>query len=136
MVVFLFKVVLWSPTILFSSYWKFMWNQTLANFYQNKCRIQVTGKNNTYRKIANSNTSFLEAHIGLFRLLMKGIFSPYTAQCSRPTPELFFWIQLLLLKSSGIVLKSYLEVEIFVFFTLNIVYWPYQNCIFLPVWLK
>ena len=38
------------------------------------------------------------------------------AQCSRPTPELFFWIQLLLLKSSDIVLKSNLEVEFFVFF--------------------
>ena len=28
----------------------------------------------TYRKIASSNTSCLEAHIGFFRLLMKGIF--------------------------------------------------------------
>ena len=53
---------------------------------------------------------------------MHEITDRYTAQCSRPTPELFFWIQLLLLKSSDIVLKSYLEVEIFVFFTLNIVY--------------
>ena len=30
-----------------------------------------------YCKIASSNTSRLEAHIGLFRLLMKGIFGPY-----------------------------------------------------------
>ena len=30
-----------------------------------------------YRKIASSNTSRLEAHIGFFRLLMKGIFGPY-----------------------------------------------------------
>ena len=30
-----------------------------------------------YRKVASSNTSHLEAHAGLFRLLMKGIFDPY-----------------------------------------------------------
>ena len=30
-----------------------------------------------YRKIASSNTSRLEAHVGFFRLLMKGIFGPY-----------------------------------------------------------
>ena len=30
-----------------------------------------------YRKVASSNTSRLEAHIGFFRLLMKGIFGPY-----------------------------------------------------------
>ena len=30
-----------------------------------------------YCKIACSNMSRLEAHVGLFRLLMKGIFSPY-----------------------------------------------------------
>ena len=29
-----------------------------------------------YRKIASSNTSRLEAHVGFFRLLMKGIFGP------------------------------------------------------------
>ena len=29
-----------------------------------------------YRKIASSNTSRLEAHVGYFRLLMKGIFGP------------------------------------------------------------
>ena len=31
----------------------------------------------TYRKVAYSNTSHLEAHAGLFRLLMKGIFDTY-----------------------------------------------------------
>ena len=31
----------------------------------------------TYRKVASSNTSRLEAHAGFFRLLMKGIFDPY-----------------------------------------------------------
>ena len=31
----------------------------------------------TYRKIASSNTSHLEAHVGLLRLLMKGIFGTY-----------------------------------------------------------
>ena len=30
-----------------------------------------------YPKVASSNTSRLEAHIGFFRLLMKGIFYPY-----------------------------------------------------------
>ena len=30
-----------------------------------------------YRKVASSNTSHFEAHAGLFRLLMKGIFDPY-----------------------------------------------------------
>ena len=33
--------------------------------------------NDTYRKIASSNTSRLEAHLGFFRLLMKGLFGPY-----------------------------------------------------------
>ena len=28
-------------------------------------------------KVASFNTSWLEAHAGLFRLLMKGIFDPY-----------------------------------------------------------
>ena len=30
-----------------------------------------------YRKVASSNTSYLEAHAGFFRLLMKGIFDTY-----------------------------------------------------------
>ena len=30
-----------------------------------------------YRKVASSNTSCLEAHVGFFRLLMKGIFNAY-----------------------------------------------------------
>ena len=30
-----------------------------------------------YRKVASSNMSRLEAHVGFFRLLMKGIFEPY-----------------------------------------------------------
>ena len=30
-----------------------------------------------YRKMASSNTARLEAHVGFFRLLMKGIFGPY-----------------------------------------------------------
>ena len=30
---------------------------------------------NTYRKVASSNTSHLEAHAGFFRLLMKGFLS-------------------------------------------------------------
>ena len=31
----------------------------------------------TYHKIASSNTSCLEAHVGFFRWLKKGIFGPY-----------------------------------------------------------
>ena len=31
----------------------------------------------SYHKIASSNPSRLEAHVGFFRLLMKGIFGPY-----------------------------------------------------------
>ena len=31
----------------------------------------------TYRKVASSNMSRLEAHEGFFRYLMKGIFDPY-----------------------------------------------------------
>ena len=31
----------------------------------------------TYRKVASFNTSFLEAHDGFSRLLMRGIFDPY-----------------------------------------------------------
>ena len=30
-----------------------------------------------YRKVGTSNTSHLEAHIGIYRLLMKGIFDAY-----------------------------------------------------------
>ena len=33
-------------------------------------------KSNTYRKVASSNTSCLEAQADFFRLLMKGIFDP------------------------------------------------------------
>ena len=36
-----------------------------------------TSLRNTYRKIASSNTSRLEAHVGFFRMLMKGTFGPY-----------------------------------------------------------
>ena len=32
---------------------------------------------NEYRKVASSSPSRIEAHAGLFRLLMKGIFDPY-----------------------------------------------------------
>ena len=52
-----------------------------------ECNVQLlTHKNekytkisifiDAYRKIASSNTSRLEAHVGFFRLLMKGIFGP------------------------------------------------------------
>ena len=35
------------------------------------------GRPARYRKIASSNTSCLETHVGLFRLLMKEILGPY-----------------------------------------------------------
>ena len=37
----------------------------------------ISAEDKTYRKVANSNMSRLEAHAGFFRLLMKGIFDPY-----------------------------------------------------------
>ena len=37
----------------------------------------VGGSSTDYRKIASSNTSHLEAHVGFFRLLVQGIFGPY-----------------------------------------------------------
>ena len=38
----------------------------------------MDGAQPIYRKVPSSNTSGLEAHAGFFRLLMKGIFDPYT----------------------------------------------------------
>ena len=41
-------------------------------------QVSVFPANKTrYRKIASSNTSRLEVHVGFFRLLMKEIFGPY-----------------------------------------------------------
>ena len=34
-------------------------------------------RNSSYRKVASSNTSRLEAHTGIYRLLMKGIFDAH-----------------------------------------------------------
>ena len=43
-------------------------------------KIQITRtsyfSHDTYRKVASSNTSRLEAHAGFFRLLIKGICDP------------------------------------------------------------
>ena len=47
-----------------------------ANVFSDNC-TECTCHGNTYRKVASSNTSRLEAHVGFFRLLMKGIFDPY-----------------------------------------------------------
>ena len=44
--------------------------------------------NPTYRIVASSNTSHLEAHGGFFRLLMKGFFYPYVAF----DKKLMFWL--------------------------------------------
>ena len=38
--------------------------------------IWVFWQTSKYRKVMSSNTSHLEAHVGFFRLLMKGIFDP------------------------------------------------------------
>ena len=42
-------------------------------YVQKSCTVL----SNKYCKIASFNTSHLEAHVGSFRLLMKGIFGPY-----------------------------------------------------------
>ena len=45
---------------------------------QNKIMtLEVQNYKTEYRKVASSNTSRFEAHAGLFRLLMKGIFDAY-----------------------------------------------------------
>ena len=41
------------------------------------CETKIHHNKMKYRKVASCNTSRLEAHAGLFRLLMKGIFDPY-----------------------------------------------------------
>ena len=40
------------------------------------CCKKFVNENRTYRKVASSNFSGLEAHADFFRLLMKGIFDP------------------------------------------------------------
>ena len=42
-----------------------------------KKKIIFFAHEDIYRKIASSNMSRLEAHVGFFRLLMRGIFGPY-----------------------------------------------------------
>ena len=44
----------------------------------------------SYRKVASSNMSRLEAHVGFFRLLMKGIFNPYVQWSF--DKKLIFWL--------------------------------------------
>ena len=39
--------------------------------------VYFSRKYDMHCKIVKSNTSHLEAHVGLFRLLMKGNFGPY-----------------------------------------------------------
>ena len=39
--------------------------------------LSVQALDFNYHKIVSSNTSRLEAHVGIFRLLMKGIFGHY-----------------------------------------------------------
>ena len=39
--------------------------------------VEIKKTNFYYRKVMSYNTSRLEAHAAFFRLLMKGIFSPY-----------------------------------------------------------
>ena len=49
---------------------------SFTRFYFQNFQSLVFG----YRKIASSNTSCLEAHAELFRLLIKGIFDPYVLE--------------------------------------------------------
>ena len=42
-----------------------------------KYNVNLKDQFTAYRKIASSSTSCLEANVGFFRLLMKGIFGPY-----------------------------------------------------------
>ena len=48
--------------------------RTEINYFKTKLIRVLTI---TYCKVASPNTSCLEAHAGLFRLLMKGILDPY-----------------------------------------------------------
>jgi hypothetical protein len=59
---------------------------TLAFLYININKIKIIlnlvtfrqkSANFVYRIVANASPSRFEAHVGLFRLLMKGIFDPY-----------------------------------------------------------
>ena len=65
------NVSMWSAV-----YW------TTENVTECACEIETKKEEKIekvleYRKIASFNTSRLEAHVGFFRLLMKGIFGPY-----------------------------------------------------------
>ena len=44
-----------------------------------------------YRKMASFNMSRLEAHVGIYRLLMKGIFD-MLMYCDLLTQKVYFWI--------------------------------------------
>ena len=39
--------------------------------------VDISVVADTYRKVVSANTSRLEAHVGIFRMLMKEIFDPY-----------------------------------------------------------
>ena len=68
--------VIWYSFMLNTQYRYKKFNLTLPA--QNGIWVKFVDKVSfTYRKIASSNTSRLEAHVGFFRLLMKGIFGPY-----------------------------------------------------------
>ena len=57
----------------------------IQNSYQKYSKLQITelpnrlkvGYISDYRKVVSSSPSHFEAHAGLFRLLMKGIFDAY-----------------------------------------------------------
>ena len=54
-----------SSTFNIRCFYFIIWSKTGTEFWT------------TYGKIPSSNTSLSEAHVGFFKLLMKGIFSPY-----------------------------------------------------------
>ena len=53
--------------------------------------VYFSRKYNMHHKIVKSNTSHLEAHVDLFRLLMKGNFGPYVLHCDLLTKNLIFF---------------------------------------------
>ena len=68
----------------------FVKSVTINYTYENFCKYHLSDSSGTlffsdfkygilirYRIVANASPSRFEAHVGLFRLLMKGIFDPY-----------------------------------------------------------
>ena len=72
---------------------------------KNAKKIRKKGK---YHKIASSNTSRLEAQVGFFRMLMKGIFGPYVLWPL--DKKLIFWIVTRVSARDYTVFKFYIRI--------------------------